>query len=63
MNTMLADQAALARFGANALAASKHELCWEIESQRLIQLYQDILGTHFENSKQVQFNEKRSRYQ
>ena len=54
MNSILADQGALARFSANALAASKHELCWEIESQRLIQLYQSILGNHCDVSKRVQ---------
>ena len=53
MNSILADQGALARFSANALAASKHELCWEIESQRLIQLYQSILGGSFEVSQEL----------
>ncbi len=52
INTMLADRAELARFRVNALAASERELCWEVESQRLIQIYQDILGSRFYDSQE-----------
>lgn len=41
INTMLADTEALAHMRANALAAAT-TLNWEVESQRLIRLYEDI---------------------
>jgi glycosyltransferase involved in cell wall biosynthesis len=44
INTMLADSAGLARMRANALAASQRDLCWEVESQKLLQLYEGIPG-------------------
>lgn len=43
INAMLADRIALERMHRNALDASRHELNWEKESQRLIQLYHKIL--------------------
>ena len=43
INAMLADRDALARMRSNALAATRHDLCWERESQRLIELYEDIM--------------------
>jgi glycosyltransferase involved in cell wall biosynthesis len=46
ISALLADRAGLARMRANALAATRGELCWEKESQRLIDLYQDIVGAH-----------------
>lgn len=43
INAMLADRAALERMRRNALNASQHDLNWETESQRLVQLYHKIL--------------------
>ncbi len=42
INTMLSDRAALADMHYNALKAAQNSLCWEQESSKLIQLYQDI---------------------
>jgi glycosyltransferase involved in cell wall biosynthesis len=44
INAMLADKAGLVRMRANALAASQRDLCWEVESQKLLQLYEGIPG-------------------
>lgn len=44
INAILADSAGLARMRANALAASQRDLCWEVESQKLRQLYEGIPG-------------------
>lgn len=49
INTILADQAVLARMRHNALQASRQDFCWEKEKQRLIHLYQDI--RHVEEQK------------
>jgi len=46
ISTMLADRDALARMRGNALVASQRDLCWECESKRLIDFYQDILDAH-----------------
>ena len=43
INTLLADVAPLARMRRNALEAAQYDLCWEKETNSLIQLYQDIL--------------------
>jgi glycosyltransferase involved in cell wall biosynthesis len=43
INAMLADRAALARMGCNALQAARETLCWEKESQQLLRLYQKVL--------------------
>jgi glycosyltransferase involved in cell wall biosynthesis len=42
INALLADTEARARMRANALAAARDSLNWEIESQRLVQLYARI---------------------
>lgn len=44
ISAMLADRDALARMRDNAKVATQHDLCWENESQRLIDFYQDIVG-------------------
>jgi glycosyltransferase involved in cell wall biosynthesis len=44
INALLADDAARARMRANALAAAKAELRWEVERERLIAFYAQILG-------------------
>lgn len=44
INSMLTDQSALKRMHMNALAMAKQEFHWEKESQKLIQLYHEILG-------------------
>jgi len=44
INAMLADHSALERMQRNAQRAAQEALNWEIESQRLIQLYRRILG-------------------
>ena len=43
INSMLADTAALVRMRSNALEAARQEFHWENESQKLIQLYHDVL--------------------
>jgi glycosyltransferase involved in cell wall biosynthesis len=43
INAMVADRVALDRMHHNALKAVQRDLCWEEESQKLIQLYQDII--------------------
>jgi glycosyltransferase involved in cell wall biosynthesis len=43
INTMLADRVALERMHHNALQAVQRDLCWEKESQNLIELYQNII--------------------
>ncbi len=43
ISAMLADRDALARMRGSALAATQHDLCWESESRRLIELYEDIM--------------------
>lgn len=45
INSMLTDRAALERMRRNALEASRQDLSWEKESQRLVRLYYEILGT------------------
>src|SRR5262249_38367095 len=45
ISAVLADAPALQRLRDRALAASATALCWEIESQQLIDLYQQLLGT------------------
>ncbi|HEY7349245.1 MAG TPA: glycosyltransferase family 4 protein [Ktedonobacterales bacterium] len=45
INRLLADSAALARMRKNALAAAQKDLRWDVESQRLLQLYQQVLGS------------------
>jgi len=44
INSMLADQSSLARMSANALAVANQEFNWEKESQKLIDLYEEILS-------------------
>ena len=44
INNLLSDRDARARMRRNALAAAKRELRWEVESQRLLQLYRDVLA-------------------
>lgn len=44
INAMIADRDACARMRQNALMASQNDLCWEKESQALVQLYQQILN-------------------
>jgi glycosyltransferase involved in cell wall biosynthesis len=44
INRLLADSAALARMRKNALAAAQKELRWDVESQRLVQLYGQVLA-------------------
>jgi glycosyltransferase involved in cell wall biosynthesis len=39
INAMLADEAGLARMRQNALMAARHDLNWEVEQQRLLDLY------------------------
>ena len=41
---LLADRTALARIRANAFAAAQSDLRWDVESQRLLSLYRDVLG-------------------
>ncbi len=43
INVLLADSASLARMKANALAASQRDLRWDVESQHLVRLYQQVL--------------------
>ncbi len=43
ISAMLSDEDRLVHMRENALAATRSDLCWERESQRLIGLYQDIL--------------------
>jgi glycosyltransferase involved in cell wall biosynthesis len=45
INTLLADDAALARMHKNALAAAQNALRWDVESQRLLQLYEEVLAS------------------
>jgi glycosyltransferase involved in cell wall biosynthesis len=45
INVMLADTEALTRMRANALAATRETLNWEVESQRLVSLYEQIERT------------------
>ena len=44
ISTILADRAALESMRCNALAASSHELRWDVEEQRLIALYHNALA-------------------
>jgi len=44
LSDMLADGRSLARMRRNARTASRRDLRWDIESQRLIRLYQDMPG-------------------
>jgi glycosyltransferase involved in cell wall biosynthesis len=44
INKLLSDRDARARMRGNALVAAKRELRWEVESQRLLQLYRDVLA-------------------
>ncbi len=44
INAMLADPAALTRMHNNALKAARKEFNWEIEKQRLLELYETILS-------------------
>ncbi len=43
INALLSDSDALARMRENALAAAQQVLRWDVESQRLVQLYQRVL--------------------
>lgn len=43
INTLLTDSAALARMRGNALAAAQNDLRWDVESQRLLHLYRQVL--------------------
>ena len=45
INMMLADQVALDRMRSNAVDATRRDLCWENEGQRLIDFYQNILNS------------------
>jgi glycosyltransferase involved in cell wall biosynthesis len=47
VNTILADDVALARMHRNALNAAQHELRWEREMGKLIHFYRDILNLRF----------------
>lgn len=51
---MLADRAGLRRMRANALAAAERELCWEMEQEKLIGLYEDILRAHVQQPNRPQ---------
>lgn len=44
INDLLEDQQALERMRANALRASQQDLHWAVESQRLVEFYQHLLG-------------------
>ena len=46
INSLLANQAALAQMGHNALDAAQQEFCWEKEGQELIRLYEETLRIH-----------------
>ncbi|MGZ3663137.1 MAG: glycosyltransferase family 4 protein [Ktedonobacterales bacterium] len=46
ISTMIADKEALRVMRRNALEAAQRELRWDVESQRLITLYGDVLGLH-----------------
>jgi glycosyltransferase involved in cell wall biosynthesis len=54
INNLLADEEAQAHMRANALAVSQHDLSWETESEKLIQLYQDIMHIQLGRSENVQ---------
>jgi glycosyltransferase involved in cell wall biosynthesis len=54
MSALLADHKALGRMRRNALAACQRELRWDVESQQLIQLYQDVPGISRGCSAQIQ---------
>jgi glycosyltransferase involved in cell wall biosynthesis len=43
ISRMLADRTALARMRSNAKVATRQDLCWENESRRFIDFYQDIV--------------------
>jgi glycosyltransferase involved in cell wall biosynthesis len=49
INNLLADEEARAHMRTNALAASLHHLSWEKESEKLIQLYQDVMHIQLSN--------------
>ena len=53
ISAMLADRAMLERMRHNALAASERELRWDIEQQRLLTLYQEVLGIQRERPAQT----------
>jgi len=42
ISTMIGDEAGLSRMRRNALAAVHSELRWEVESQKLVQLYREV---------------------
>ncbi|MBF6589366.1 MAG: glycosyltransferase [Ktedonobacterales bacterium] len=44
INAMLADTEGLSRMRRNALAAARHDLCWEVEQRRLLHLYAGLPG-------------------
>jgi glycosyltransferase involved in cell wall biosynthesis len=44
ISEILGDDEALARYSANALAATKQDLCWEQEKLHLLSLYDEVLG-------------------
>lgn len=48
-NMVLSDRAALSRMSKNALAAAQRDLRWDIESQRLLQLYRHVLDNSPKN--------------
>jgi glycosyltransferase involved in cell wall biosynthesis len=46
INSLFKDRSSLARMRRNALEATRNEFNWQRESQKLLDLYQDILATH-----------------
>jgi glycosyltransferase involved in cell wall biosynthesis len=52
INAMLADYIGLERMQHNALEKAKNEFCWEQESQRLIGLYENVVGKYKELSRE-----------
>ena len=49
VNALLSDSAALSRMSKNALAAAQCDLRWDVESQRLLQLYVHVLDNSHKN--------------
>ena len=56
ITAMLDDVEGLRRMHDNALAAAQHELCWEIEQQRLVALYAELSSTKRVRQKNIQMN-------
>jgi len=44
LSALLADAAARARMRHNGLAASRQDLRWEVEQERLLALYREVVG-------------------